>query len=123
MVMKFVILCKINGEFAEKMSKAFPTDAFDQALESGQRITKEALINQGLPEDMSRTIEAHIDYWSQFKNEGLLLGGGPFEGFQRALLIVIANSINQAKDLIKRDPYIEAGVFLDYEIQRWHKVL
>lgn len=121
--MKFVILCKMNREFAEKMSKAFPADAFDKGLESGQRVTKEALIKQGLSEDMARTIEAHIEYWWQFKTEGLLLEGGPFEGFQRALLIVIANSINQVKDLIKRDPYIEEGVFVDYEIHRWHKVL
>jgi len=121
--MKFVVLPEIDESFSKKMAQAFSPAFFDQALESGQKLTKEILMGQGLPEDMARTVEAHLDYWQAHKDRGILLEGGPFEGFRKALLVFDASSMEEARELVEKDPYAKGGVFKSYQIQRWHKVL
>ncbi len=59
---------------------------------------------------------AHVNHLKSLQSKGLLFICGPYTDNDRALQIIIADSITEAKHYIKSDPFIEKGYYADYEI-------
>ena len=75
----------------------------------------------------------HIERLNQLKSEGRLVIAGPHPaidnndpgeaGFTGSLVIAEFNSLKEAKDWAKNDPYIESGAYKNVVVKPFKKVL
>lgn len=76
---------------------------------------------------------AHIERLETLKNEGRLIMAGPLPaidandpaeaGFTGSLIVAEFDSLEDAKNWAKADPYIEAGVYQNVTVKPYKKVL
>lgn len=65
---------------------------------------------------------AHRAYLTELRERGKLVASGPFEDDSGALIIYEADSVEEAEELIRHDPFREAGVFARWTIKPWKQV-
>lgn len=61
----------------------------------------------------------HAHYMQKLVTEGKLLLAGPFKNNERALLILRVGDINEAHEIIRKDPAIIKQIF-SYELNIWN---
>ncbi|GAA0198430.1 YciI family protein [Kangiella japonica] len=76
---------------------------------------------------------AHIERLEALKNEGRLIMAGPLPaidandpaeaGFSGSLIVAEFDSLEDAENWAKADPYIEAGVYQNVTVKPYKKVL
>ena len=76
---------------------------------------------------------AHIERLEALKNEGRLIMAGPLPaidandpaeaGFTGSLIVAEFDSLEDAENWAKADPYIEAGVYQNVTVKPYKKVL
>ncbi|HUK55328.1 MAG TPA: YciI family protein [Nitrospiria bacterium] len=66
---------------------------------------------------------AHLERLKRLESEGKLVLAGPFADQSGSLIIIEADSIEEARAFIQKDPYVEQGVFEKVEIRPFTLVL
>jgi hypothetical protein len=64
----------------------------------------------------------HREYLTGLLKAGKLVAAGPFTDDSGALIIYEADTVEQAEEFIKGDPFCTGGVFLKWEIRPWRVV-
>lgn len=95
-----------------------------------------AIIGRDVPDSLAgrqRARPAHLARLEALKAEGRLLLAGPFPaidaadpgpaGFTGSLIIAEFDSLEAARAWAGADPYLEAGVYADVQVQPFKKVL
>lgn len=59
----------------------------------------------------------HLERLKRLESEGKLVLAGPFSDQSGSLIIMEANSIEEARSFIQKDPYVEHGVFEKVEVR------
>jgi len=59
---------------------------------------------------------AHLAYFTPLYNEGIVVFAGPLTDGAGSLIVVKADSLSDAWQLMVRDPYVAHGIFEDIEI-------
>ncbi len=81
-----------------------------------------AFIRYGNQEKIAEVRPTHRQYLSQLKEAGKLWASGPFTDDSGALIIYETESEAEARQLIERDPFYEAGVFQEIQLKPWNQV-
>ncbi len=81
-----------------------------------------AFIRYGNQEKIAEVRPIHRQYLSQLKEAGKLWASGPFTDDSGALIIYETESEEEARQLIERDPFYEAGVFQEIQLKPWNRV-
>lgn len=76
-----------------------------------------------LPEDIAPHADAHLKYQRDLRAKGKILYGGPMVDFTWGLLILSADSIEEAKEIAGNDPGLRTGLLLDYEVIPWYHMV
>ncbi|MEK4509272.1 YciI family protein [Paenibacillus sp. FSL K6-2524] len=63
-------------------------------------------------------IRAHVQHLKQLDGQGKLELCGPFIGYRGGMVIIKADSFEEAKQIAEADPYVRAGVET-YELRTW----
>jgi len=66
--------------------------------------------------------EAHLRNLERLESEGKLVLAGPFTDITGSLVVIEADSMEEAQLFIQNDPYVIHGVFQSYEIKPFKKV-
>lgn len=69
------------------------------------------------PEKIGQIVPQHIEYWQELNLEGYL--GGPFSDRSGGLITFTADNIDQATDMVKKDPFIREDLLADRWIKEW----
>lgn len=64
----------------------------------------------------------HLKYWGDFNQQGRLVLGGPLTDKFGSLIVVRAESLDQAKAMVKNDPYVVHGIFKETQIHPFTQV-
>ncbi len=68
----------------------------------------------------------HLDYLNALNAEGRLAFAGPFVGDDGkptgSLVVVAAETIEEAREIAANDPYAKAGLFAEVEVKAWNWV-
>lgn len=65
---------------------------------------------------------AHRQYLTELLGKGQLFASGPFTDAPGALIVYVADTLEQAEALLQADPFNAAGVFLRWQIRPWKVV-
>jgi uncharacterized protein len=65
----------------------------------------------------------HREYLTKLKESGQLAASGPFTDGSGALIIYEAETPEQAEQLLRSDPFHQAGVFVSWRIRPWNQVM
>jgi uncharacterized protein YciI len=65
---------------------------------------------------------AHLERLKRLESEGKLVLAGPFSDRSGSLIIIEADSIEEARAFIQKDPYVEQGVFEKVEVRPFTQV-
>ena len=73
------------------------------------------------PELRSEIFRGHFASMAELAGEGLLVLAGPFSEAEpwRGMYVFAVPTIEEAEQLVKRDPAVQAGIF-DYELKRFY---
>ena len=71
---------------------------------------------------IAATRPTHRQYLTALLNEGKLLSAGPFTDDSGALIVYEADTLEQAEQYLKADPFCTAGVFLKWTLRPWRVV-
>ena len=66
--------------------------------------------------------QAHLDRMEPLDKAGKVLLAGPLTDGAGSLIVIEANSLEEAKTFAAGDPYVTQGVFARYEIHPFMKV-
>ncbi|MFT5701623.1 MAG: hypothetical protein ACI8ZB_004518 [Desulforhopalus sp.] len=78
----------------------------------------------GTPEEFKNTVSAHLDYQVMLENKGIMFGAGPLTEENTSdhptsgLIIIRANSFDEAKAIADADPFHAGGV-RSYKLRKW----
>ncbi|HTN42964.1 MAG TPA: YciI family protein [Nitrospiria bacterium] len=64
----------------------------------------------------------HLDRLKRLESDGKLILAGPFSDRSGSLIIIEADSIEEARAFIQKDPYVEQGVFEKVEVRPFTQV-
>jgi uncharacterized protein YciI len=64
----------------------------------------------------------HRQYLTELREKGKLAISGPFTEGGGALIVLEADSKEEAEALVQADPFTKAGVFLSYVIRPWNPI-
>ena len=67
---------------------------------------------------MEQPLDGHFQYISQLQEQGMLILGGGFLDNTGALGVIVADNIEQAKDIIFKDPAVKKKI-VTTEIHPW----
>lgn len=81
-----------------------------------------ALIRYGNQEKIQEVRPVHRQYLSSLREQGKLWASGPFVDDSGALIIYEAESEEEARELIEKDPFYSAGVFQEIQLKPWNIV-
>lgn len=73
------------------------------------------------PEKNEQTLPDHIDYLERLDREGKIFGRGPFADGSGGLVIYIADSYEEAKEMAEKDPHV-VGKSRKLELKEWKMV-
>ena len=77
-----------------------------------------AIIEYGPDKDKVKAVHtAHRDYLRTFLEKGQLRAAGPFADSEGALWVQDAESAEAAEGIVKSDPYVSAGIIVDWKIR------
>ena len=62
--------------------------------------------------------QRHCDHLRKLANEGTLFLCGPLIGHAGAMQILYAHSLEEAIELVKQDPFVSEGFYLDFDCYR-----
>ena len=65
----------------------------------------------------------HREYLRELKESGSLVTSGPFTDGSGALIVYEAESAERAEELIRADPFNQAGVFVSWVLRPWNQVM
>jgi uncharacterized protein YciI len=65
---------------------------------------------------------AHREYLTKLLQAGKLAATGPYIDGSGALIVYEADTIEQAEELLKADPFHANGIFLSWKIRPWKVV-
>lgn len=71
--------------------------------------------------DESKNLEyrpQHLEYMTQLENDGKIFAKGPFIDGVGGMVIYVANSLEEAKEIAEKDPYVVHGV-RRLELHEW----
>ncbi len=66
---------------------------------------------------------AHLEYLDRLQKQDQLLCAGPFTDKAGSLVIIEAESMEQAKSIANGDPYVTHGIFERVEIHPFKRIL
>ena len=69
---------------------------------------------------MQKVRKSHLDYLTELYNDGCVIAGGKFLDNTGAVIIIKADSIDHAKKIAEKDPYIINNI-REYEIKHWNR--
>jgi uncharacterized protein YciI len=73
--------------------------------------------------DLANRVEAHLRYIKELSSTGKLLVGGTTVAFTWGLSIIIADSLEEAKNIAENDPGVRAGLFTDLKVEPWYHIV
>ena len=77
-----------------------------------------AMIEYGSDREKTKELHPkHREYLRGLLDSDILLAAGPFIDDGGALWIVDATTVQEAEDLVRADPYVDAGVIVKWQIQ------
>lgn len=80
------------------------------------------VIQYGNHERIPEVRPTHREYLGRLKEQGKLWASGPFEDDSGALIIYEVESLDEAEQLVRADPFHEAGVFQSWTMKPWRQV-
>lgn len=69
-----------------------------------------------------QSLEDHLDYLLNLSSRGLVTIGGPFQDGSGGLVIAEATDVEEAKELVNRDPAIRQST-LTADVFEWNPVV
>jgi uncharacterized protein YciI len=73
--------------------------------------------NRDEPERVRHAVPAHVDYWHRAGLEGYM--GGPFADRSGGLISFTAGSLEEANEIIQKDPFIKEDLIAEKWIKEW----
>lgn len=73
--------------------------------------------NRDEPEKIGQIVPAHVQYWKTANLKGYM--GGPFADRTGGLISFVANSIPEATEIVKQDPFILQDLIAEKWIKEW----
>jgi uncharacterized protein YciI len=70
--------------------------------------------------EVATCAEAHLRYQRDLKAKGKIIAGGPTVAFTSALMLISADSLEEAKALAENDPGVKGGLLTDPKIEPWY---
>ena len=61
----------------------------------------------------------HMQFLKECGQKGKIVMAGRFADAKGAMILWDANSLDEVKDIAKRDPYVKENLLLDYELREW----
>ncbi len=68
-------------------------------------------------EKVREVVPSHIDFWNNQQFESYT--GGPFSDKTGGMIIFTANSLTEANEIIKKDPFMAGNLISEYYIKEW----
>ncbi len=65
----------------------------------------------------------HRQYLASLRDRHHLVASGPFTDDSGALIIYEAGSPEEAEQILKGDPFHEAGIFVSWKLRPWNPVI
>ncbi len=65
----------------------------------------------------------HREYLKKLLEAGHIVISGPFADDRGGLLVYEASSPQEVEDMIRNDPFAQAGVFVSWTIREWRVVM
>ncbi len=69
------------------------------------------------PDRIGKVVPSHIKYWKEAKTNDYL--GGPFSDRTGGMISFTANSIEEATEIILKDPFVLEDILADKWIKEW----
>jgi uncharacterized protein YciI len=73
--------------------------------------------NRNEPERIREVVPAHVQYWKTVDLKSYL--GGPFADHSGGLISFAASNLEQAREIILRDPFIQEDLIEQKWIKEW----
>lgn len=74
------------------------------------------LLNKKIEKFPEELIKAHVEHLKRLDKKGQFIMGGPFSNYDGGMVIIKADSFEQAKSIAESDPFIVSGAE-SYEIR------
>ena len=84
-----------------------------QAIETGSRLVGEIDI----------WTQSHLQYLRDLKTKGRIIAAGPMVDFTWALMLLRADSLEEARAVVENDPAVKSGLFTDLKIEPWYHMV
>ena len=88
-------------------------EAHSRAIKKGGRLARE----------VDALTQEHLRYLKELKSEGKIIAAGPLVDFSRALMLLRADSIEEATALAENDPAVKSELFTDLKIEPWYHMV
>jgi hypothetical protein len=72
---------------------------------------------------MDSWAEAHLQYVRDLRAKGRLIAAGPTVAFTWALMLLKADSMEEARALAENDPGVKSGLFTDLKVEPWYHMV
>ncbi|HET7657057.1 MAG TPA: YciI family protein, partial [Bacillales bacterium] len=69
-----------------------------------------AVLHMERPEDNQKYRPEHLNHLAEMEKQGRIFAKGPFTDEQGGMVIYIADSLDEARELAENDPYVIRGV-------------
>jgi uncharacterized protein YciI len=79
-----------------------------------------AILHMEKPELNAQFRDQHLDFLASLDEAGKIFARGPFVDGTGGMVIYIADSLEEAKELAEKDPYVVQGV-RRLELHEWNK--
>jgi uncharacterized protein len=63
--------------------------------------------------------DEHAAFIDRLFDEGRIVLGGPYADYSRALLVVQAQDTDEARNLLREDPWGKSGILIPSEVIEW----
>jgi hypothetical protein len=118
-----MVIVNLTQYASDCLKKANPIGKISSAVESGRALKSSEATDAGLPPDFAATLEKRMNYFLDLKNRGKLKFAGPFADLNAGMLIFEADSYDEAKEIVEKDPFYIKGFLLpQYDLRQWHVV-
>ena len=69
-----------------------------------------------------QTLASHVRYLANLHEQGTVKMGGPFADGDAGLVILSADGMSDAREIVRNDPAVVSGVLVA-QIREWHRVV
>src|SRR3990170_263786 len=119
--MTYAVIVNLTQYASDCLKKANPIDKISSAAQSGRALKPSEAEDTGLPADFASALERRMNYFLDLKNKGKLKFAGPFAELNAGMLIFEADSYEEAKVIVEKDPFYLNGFLLpNYDLRQWH---